>query len=174
MSLAELLCAAYVSLLLPNADVACENMETVVDVAYEHDVDPTVMVSLIFVESRWTPKARSRSNACGLTQVLPKYSNGYRNRFGKKLTCRQLQNPKTSIERGTKILSYYLDRYRDSYKRSLCAYNAGWSRCKSRHGTHKGYRYAQKVTRLAKRLDRETEKMQAEYLDQEYVPGCYE
>ena len=74
----------------------------------------------------------------------------------------------------SQILSYYLDRYRDSYKRSLCAYNAGWSRCKSRHGTHKGYRYAQKVTRLAKRLDRETEKMQAEYLDQEYVPGCYE
>tara|TARA_R110002110_G_C13304532_1_gene704671 strand:+ start:44 stop:568 length:525 start_codon:yes stop_codon:yes gene_type:complete len=174
MFLAELLCAAYVSLALPNADIACENMETVVDAAYEYDVDPSVMVALIYVESRWTPNVRSRSNACGLTQVLPKYSGGYRNRFGKKLTCRQLKSPETSIERGTKILGYYLDRYKDSYKRSLCAYNAGWSRCKSRRGTHKGHRYAQKVMRLAERIDKETEKMQAEYLDQDYVPGCYE
>ena len=174
MSLAELLCAAYVALALPNADTACENMETIVDAAYEYDVDPSIMVALIYVESRWTPRARSRSNACGLTQILPKYSAGYRNRFGKKLTCRQLYNPETSIKRGTKILGYFLDRYRDNYRRSLCSYNAGWSRCKSRRGTHKGYRYAQKVINLAARIDRETEKAQADYYNQEEIPGCYE
>ena len=174
MSLAEMLCMAYVSLALPNADVACENMETIVDASFHEDVDPTTMVALIFVESRWTPKVRSRSNACGLTQILPKYSGGFRNRFGKKLTCKQLYNPATSIKRGTKILGYFLDRYNDNYKRSLCSYNAGSSRCRPGRKTHKGHRYAQKVMRLAERIDKETEKMQAEFLDQDYVPGCYE
>ena len=147
MSLAEMLCMAYVSLALPNADVACENMETIVDASFHEDVDPTTMVALIFVESRWTPKVRSRSNACGLTQILPKYSGGFRNRFGKKLTCKQLYNPETSIKRGTKILGYFLDRY---------------------------YRYAKKVMKLAKRIDREVAKIQSDDLGYVDVPGCYE
>jgi len=174
MSLAEMLCMAYVSLALPNADIACENMETIVDASFHEDVDPTTMVALIFVESRWTPKVRSRSNACGLTQILPKYSGGFRNRFGKKLTCKQLYHSETSIKRGTKILGYFLDRYNDNYKRSLCSYNAGWSRCRKRNGTHKGYRYAKKVMKLAKRIDREVAKIQSDDLGYVDVPGCYE
>ena len=146
MSLAEMLCMAYVSLALPNADVACENMETIVDASFHEDVDPTTMVALIFVESR----------------------------FGKKLTCKQLYNPETSIKRGTKILGYFLDRYNDNYKRSLCSYNAGWSRCRKRNGTHKGYRYAKKVMKLAKRIDREVAKIQSDDLGYVDVPGCYE
>ena len=84
MTLVELLCAAYVSLLLPNADIACENMETIVEASEQHAVDPAVMVSLIYVESRWKPTAVSSAGACGLTQVLPKYSAGTRGRFGKR------------------------------------------------------------------------------------------
>jgi len=57
MSLAEIMCAAYVSLALPNAEVACENVYVVVDAAEEHQVDPEVIASLIFIESRWTPTA---------------------------------------------------------------------------------------------------------------------
>ena len=154
MSLAEILCAAYISLALPNANVACEHMDTVVKSASEYNVDPAIMISLIYVESRWTPTARSQSNACGLTQIIPKYSAGYRNRFGQKLTCRQLYDPAVSINRGTKILSYYLRRYKGNYKRSLCSYNAGWSRCKKPMGTHKGYRYAQRVIELSSRIQR--------------------
>jgi soluble lytic murein transglycosylase-like protein len=154
MSLAEILCAAYISLSLPNANVACKHMDTVVSSASEHDVDPTIMISLIHVESRWTPTARSQSNACGLTQIIPKYSGGYRNRFGQKLTCQQLYDPETSIKRGTKILSYYLKRYDGNHKRSLCSYNAGWTRCKKPNGTHKGYKYALRVMKLSSRLQR--------------------
>lgn len=171
--IAELLCAAYVSLLLPNADIACENMEHLVETAEEHNLKPSVLVSLIFVESRWSPNAVSRDGACGLTQVLPKYSAGYRNRFGKKLSCRQLKDPETSISRGTKILSYYLKKYR-RYNRSLCSYNAGWTRCKVGSPKNKGHRYAKKVLKLSKRLRKEMKRIELEDYTAEDVPGCYE
>ena len=174
MTLVELLCAAYVSLLLPNADIACENMETIVEASEQHAVDPAVMVSLIYVESRWKPTAVSSAGACGLTQVLPKYSAGTRGRFGKRLTCRQLMNPTTSIDRGTQILGDFLKIYDEKYSRSHCAYNAGLSRCKRARGKHKGYRYARKVTKLARKIDREMKEIQIEYENEVDVPGCYE
>jgi soluble lytic murein transglycosylase-like protein len=154
MSLAELFCAAYISLLLPNADVACKYMPTIIKSSQENNVDASLMIALIHVESRWTPTARSASNACGLTQILSKYSGGFNERFGKKLTCEELYNPKVSIKRGTKILSYYLARYHNNKTRSLCAYNAGWTRCRNVYGTHKGYRYARKVLSLSNRIQK--------------------
>ena len=174
MTIAELLCAAYVALALPNADTACENMDYVVDAAEEYDVKPEVMVSLIFVESRWTPRAISRDGACGLTQILPRYTAGYRGRLGKKLTCKQLLDPETSIRKGTKILSYYLNRYRDNYRRSLCSYNAGGSRCRRSSMRNKGHRYARKVLRYSRKLRREMKEIEAEGYAPEDVPGCYE
>jgi len=174
MSLPELICAAIVSLAMPNADVACEHVEALVEVAEQENVDPLVLVALIHVESRWTPQVRSRSNACGLTQVLPKYSAGWRNRFGKRLTCKQLFDPETSIRRGTKILAYYLKKYRRNYRRSLCSYNAGPGRCRRPQPQHKGHRYASKVIRLKRKLKRELVIVEREALNEEYIPGCYE
>ena len=174
MSIIELLCSAYVALALPNADVACYHMDTVVESAEEYNIDPAVMVSLIFVESRWKASAVSRDGACGLTQVLPRYSGGTRNRFGEKLTCKQLQNPVTSIQRGTRILNYHLRRYRKSYKRSLCAYNAGGSRCRRDSRQNKGHRYARKVLRLSRLLKRRVKRIEREEREMEEIPGCYE
>ena len=174
MNLAEIICSAYVALALPNADIACEHMDTLVEAAEQHDVDPATMTALIFVESRWTPTAVSRSNACGLTQVLPRYSAGTRNRFGKKLTCEELKNPTVSIKRGTQILSYFLKRYRKNYARSLCSYNAGASRCRKGAVKNKGHRYANKVLRFAVKLRRKMKRIEREALTEEYVPGCYE
>lgn len=171
--IAELLCAAYVSLAMPNADIACQNMEHLVEVSEKHDLMPSVLVSLIYVESRWSPRAVSRDGACGLTQILPKYSAGYRNRFGKKLTCKQLKAPRLSISRGAKILAYYLNKYR-RYKRSLCSYNAGWTRCRPSSSKNKGHRYAKKVLKLAKKLRKEMREIEVEGYADEDVPGCYE
>jgi len=172
--IAELLCAAYVALAMPNADIACKNMEHVVKSAEENDILPSVVVALIFVESRWTPKALSRDGACGLTQILPRYSAGYRKRFGKKLTCRQLFHPRVSISRGIKILAYYLDKYRGRYRRSLCSYNAGASRCRPGRKKNKGHRYAKKVLKIALKLRKKMREVEMEGYTDDDVPGCYE
>ena len=181
MTIAELLCAAYVMLALPNADVACDNMHHVVDAAEKYEVEPSVMVSLIFIESRFKPLAVSRDGACGLTQVLPRYAAKY---YGGKVSCRDLFNPRLSIYKGTHILGDHLKRYRGNYKRSLCSYNAGASRCRPGGVRNKGHRYARRVVRLAKKLRRvmkEAEMKEIEmkeiemrgYTDED-VPGCYE
>ena len=171
MTIAELLCAAYVALALPNADTACENMNYVVEAAEKYDVEPSVMVSLIYIESRWTPRAVSRDRACGLTQILPRYTAKF---YGGRASCRDLFKPKLSIFKGTHILSYHLNRYRDNYKRSLCAYNAGGSRCRRSSARNKGHRYARKVLKFAKKLRREMKEVEAEGYADPDVPGCYE
>ena len=172
--LADFLCVAFVTLALPNADVACEHIYYVADAAEIEEVDPYVITALIHVESRWTPEAVSRSGACGLTQVLPRFSAGYRNRFGKRLTCKQLQDPRTSIERGASILAFYVKRYKGNYHRALCAYNAGPARCTPGKQRHKGHRYADRVIKLSRKLKRSTRKARRDDKKRTYVPGCYE
>jgi soluble lytic murein transglycosylase-like protein len=174
MMLADFLCIAFVNLVFPNADIACEHMYYVVDMAEIEKVDPFVVTSLIHVESRWTPEAVSRSGACGLTQVLPRFSGGYRNRFGKRLSCKELQEPLTSIERGTAILAFYVKRYRGNYRRALCAYNAGPARCTPGRKRHKGHRYADRVLSITRKLKRGTKRARREHKERPYIPGCYE
>ena len=171
MSVVELICAAFVALALPNADMACEHMETVVKASEKFEVDPVIMTALIHVESRWTADARSRSNACGLTQILPKYT---RKSYGGRVTCRQLFEPKLSIYKGSDILGRYLKRYRRNYRRSLCSYNAGPRRCVRGHSPTKGTRYARKIIKLSRRLHREMERIKNEGFTDADVPGCYE
>ena len=172
MVLAELLCSAVIAIGMPNAHVACLNMSTLVESAEQNQIDPVVFVALIHVESRWTPKARSRDNACGLTQVLPRYSSGYGGKFGKRLSCRQLFDPATSIKRGARIFGYWFHKYgKKRYKVALCGYNKGY-RCKGRDVSSSGMRYARNVLRLSKKLKRKLQIIKkTEYED---VPGCYE
>ena len=173
LNLAELLCSAYVALALPNADIACDHMDVVVESSEQHNLDPAVLVSLVFVESRWTPTAVSRDGACGLTQILPRYSAGFKNRFGKKLTCTQLKDPETSLRRGAKILNWWIQRYgKGRHSTGLCGYNSGF-RCKGEQEV-KGHRYARSVLRLSKRIRKEMKKIEIEEASMVDVPGCYE
>ena len=80
-------------------DSACKNSEHVIASAKKYGIDPLIIASLILVESGWKRKAVSYANACGLTQVLPKYS---------KYTCTQLKNPKISIKEGVFHLSRWI------------------------------------------------------------------
>jgi len=174
MILADLICAAVVMMGMPNADIACENMDVLVEEAEINEIDPVMMTALIHVESRWNPNAVSRDGACGLSQVLPRYSAGHRERFGKKLTCNQLKDAKVNITRGSRILSWWLVHYaKNKYSTALCGYNSGF-RCKG-PTKHKGHRYAQKVMRLARKIRHKMEVVEAEELEKdEYIPGCYE
>jgi soluble lytic murein transglycosylase-like protein len=148
MTLAELLCAAYVALALPNSQVMCKNADTVVESTYKHNVSAPIMTALIFYESRWTPSAVSGSNACGLTQVLPKYTRMPR------LTCEELLEPKTSIEAGSKALGKWLRGYgRGKYKIALCGYSKGY-RCRGENPHEGAMRYARRVIKLSKRIKR--------------------
>ena len=109
MGLAEFICAAILSMGWANADVACKHMPTVVQAAEKNGINPYILTSLIYVESRWSASARSGANACGLTQIIPRFTKKSKAGY---VSCRQLQqNPTMAIERGAQILKYWIQKY---------------------------------------------------------------
>ena len=165
MTPVELLCLASVAIGIGDypkrANFACEHMETVVAATEATNVKPEILVALIHHESRWKPKAVSSAGACGLTQVLPKYT-GSKKVGNPKYTCKQLYDPTTSIWAGSRVLSYFTHRYgRGDYKIGLCAYLAGY-RCKGKSPNKSGVKYSRMVRRTAAKLVREMEKIKRE------------
>ena len=130
--------------------LACDNAQTLIDAADKYDLDPFIMAGLVYVESRWTPDAVSRSNACGLTQVLPKYAPE---------TCEQLKDPTTSLYAGSRALRKWStirkwDKEKKKYVRvprkggmkvSLACYNAGNACDKS----SRGRAYSHKIRKIS-------------------------
>ena len=161
MGLSELICAAVISIGMPNSDLACKHMDLITERSSQLDIKPEVMVALIQTESNWTPTAVSWANACGLTQVIPKWTGG---RASAKITytCEALKDPVTSIRAGTQIFSFWLHNYgkcrtgkcrKKHYTIGLCGYNAGY-RCKGDAPNKSGMRYARKVLKRADRIKR--------------------
>ena len=119
---------------------ACEHTQAIIETSAQYNIDPVIMASLIYYESRYEPSAVSRSNACGLTQVLPKYVPE---------TCKQLKDPLTSIAAGTRSLSYWMvKRKKKTYEVALACYNAG-NACLS---NSRGKSYSSKVRSLSRWL----------------------
>ena len=137
---------------------ACSYVPTIIAEAENNDIEPELLIALIMVESGFQRKAVSPKGACGLTQVMPRYSAGYKNRFGKKLKCKDLLDPKVSIKRGAKILAWWIKYHKGNVSKALCGYNAGF-RCKvtkNREKPHKaGMRYSRKVLKYKRVLDKE-------------------
>jgi len=131
------LCAAVVYSSFPRSDVACKHMNTVVKASEKYNLEPSLLVAMIRVESNWKTTAVSHSKACGLTQVLAKYS---------QYNCRTLvKNPTVSIMEGAKKLHYWIYKYgRGNKKVGLCGYNTGF-RCKGKSKSKRGFFYAKRV-----------------------------
>ena len=145
---------------------ACLYSQQIEDAAAKNKIDKHIYLALILVESGFNKNVVSSAGACGLTQVLPKYTGGIANK--KKYTCRQLKNPRTSIAVGAKILRWWIDYHKNNSAltkkqkkkmnpdsltryytaRGLCGYNAGF-RCKGSRPIKGGMRYANKVLKLS-------------------------
>ena len=159
MTLIEVLCAGILALGIGDSsergEYACTHVPQIVEVSVAYGFRPEIMIALIHYESRFNPGVVSRANACGLTQVLPRYTGGrpYPRGVGNpRLTCDQLKDPETSILAGARALRYWLHVYgRGSEQTGLCGYNAGF-RCKQRTPHAAGSRYARRVRAMADRL----------------------
>ena len=159
MTLVEALCAAIIAFGVGDSpsrgEYACTHVPQIIEVSNQFNLRPEVMISLIHYESRFNPTVVSSAGACGLTQVLPRYTGGRpypRGAGNPRLTCEQLKNPRTSILAGARALRYWLHRYgRGSERIGLCGYNAGF-RCKGRNPHPAGMRYSRRVIRLANQI----------------------
>ena len=151
--ISEILCAAVMSMGLPRAHVACNYMDLITEESKKNDLDPALVIALIRAESRFKVDAVSRANACGLMQVLPKYTKN------PKLSCEQLKDPSTNITTGTKKLKFWIYKYgRGNISTGLCGYNAGF-RCKGKNKNATGVRYAKKVLLYKRKIKRKYNKI---------------
>jgi membrane-bound lytic murein transglycosylase C len=106
--------------------------------AKKHNLDPALIMAIIHTESVFNPRARSRTPAYGLMQLVP-YTGGleaYQKVYGKKrkLTSEYLYDPENNVELGTTYYSILRNRYMGAIvnptSRTYCAvaaYNAGAS-----------------------------------------------
>jgi soluble lytic murein transglycosylase len=92
-------------------------------------LDPFVVAGLIRQESEFNPDARSRANACGLTQVQPATGRIYARRAGVgRFSSRLLFQPSANLKIGTTVLRAMLDQNGGSMEHTLASYNAGPNR----------------------------------------------
>lgn len=101
----------------------CRALEPLLrEAALRHRVDPGLIAGIIRVESGFRASARSGAGATGLMQVMP--------RTGERLGCTNLDEPKTNIECGVRVLNGFLRSFRGELIYGLSGYNAGTKRPK--------------------------------------------
>lgn len=106
--------------------------------AEKHQLDPSLIMGIIHTESMFNPRARSRTPAFGLMQLVPKTGGreAYAELFGSWETPspKYLYDPEKNIELGVAYFDILQNRYmkliEDPASRTYCAvaaYNAGAS-----------------------------------------------
>ena len=126
----------------------CGYEHTIRAEAAKNGLDPALLAALIYVESGYYRNAVSAAGACGLTQVVPKWTGGLETGMV-KYTCDQLKDSATSIRVGAQILSYNIKVYaKGNVDKGLCYYNAG-TKCITKKGFYKRLGYVKKVRRVS-------------------------
>ena len=129
----------------------------VVAAAEEFGVPPDLMLGLVWVESRFNPRAVSKAGARGLTQLMPATARAMARRLGVDPDRADPHEPRFAARAGAAYLALQLARCRGAQTCALAAYAAGPARVARtlvRHGRlpKGGLRYAHKVRKARRRF----------------------
>lgn len=92
----------------------------------KHNIDPVLVVALIYVESSFNHKAVSNKNAKGLMQLLPDTAEYIKNKSNKKVDDpRNLFDIETNLKLGIAYLDYLITKTKGNVEYALIAYNMG-------------------------------------------------
>jgi soluble lytic murein transglycosylase-like protein len=102
----------------PTTTTKSKNYDPIIEkVATQHQIDPSLIRSIIAQESGFNPKAVSAKGARGLMQLMPATAErlGVKNSF----------DPEQNIQGGVKHFRFLMDSFNNNLELSLAAYNAG-------------------------------------------------
>lgn len=141
MNLTAALCMAVASLGVSKSarNTACNHMGYIVEQSKKNNVEPSLIVSMMYVESGFQKKVVSKAGACGLMQLIPKWNYLVVNGKKRYYTCERLKrDTRLNIKLGVLALKKWMKIVKaddpenlksDILNRSICAYNAG-NRCR--------------------------------------------
>lgn len=126
--LAIIIIILIVSINLPGIVKSLVHYETIKKYSKLYDVDPALVVSIIYAESGFAPHAKSRKGAIGLMQVMPSTFKELSGELNLGSDEAVLKSPETNIRVGI----YYISKLKKQGIKSdielLSAYNAGKSK----------------------------------------------
>ncbi|NLW59263.1 MAG: lytic transglycosylase domain-containing protein [Firmicutes bacterium] len=94
-------------------------------------VDPQLVAALIYVESKFDPKARSTKGARGLMQIMPETAAWVSAQKGLAFQVDDLDRPEVNIPLGVWYLGYLFREFNGDRVLALAAYNAGGEKVKA-------------------------------------------
>jgi soluble lytic murein transglycosylase len=98
----------------------------------QNGLDPFLMAALIRQESEFNPTVVSRSNARGLTQIMPSTGRELSRRLKvTQYSTAKLFQPGLNLQLGTFYLKSIADSVGGRWEAALAAYNAGLSRARA-------------------------------------------
>lgn len=124
--------------------------EIIDQVAGRYHVDPHLIRAIIFAESGYNPKAKSKKGARGLMQLMPSTAES--------LGVRNIYDPEENIDGGVRYFRTLLNRFGGDIQLALAAYNAGSRHVRNYEGVppfKATQRYIKKVLKFHKKFKAE-------------------
>jgi soluble lytic murein transglycosylase-like protein len=133
--------------------------KSILEVSRHYDLEPELILAVIFTESSFNVHAESPKGAVGLMQLMPATALAVADELQLEWKGRQLlTDPQINILLGTSYLRYLMKMYDEQgLDYALAAYNVGPSRLDEliRERGHPPARYAEKVRSVSEEIRRE-------------------
>ena len=96
--------------------------------AAKHEVDPDLVNAIIWVESKFDPRAKGPAGAMGLMQLMPRTAGSLAKRLGRRS---RPYDPDFALDAGCLYIHRIQARFEGDLRLSLAAYNRGVGKVKA-------------------------------------------